>query len=72
MSKDMQKVSKWWRVPIALSFVLGFVPAMYAMLGAFYGLSDQFARGLGALCIVLAVIWMPALIALGIRRLRAR
>jgi hypothetical protein len=68
----MQKVRKGWKVPVALSFMLGFVPAMYAVLGAFYGSADQVGGGLGVLGAVLVAIWMPALIVFGIRRNRAR
>jgi hypothetical protein len=70
--RDMQKVRKWWRVPVTLSWMLGFVPAMYAVLGAFYGFGNHVAAGLGVLSVILVAIWTPALIVLGIRRLKAR
>jgi hypothetical protein len=68
----MQKARVTWRVPVTLSFVLGFMPAAYALLGAFYGFGDRVAAGLGVLCIVLVAVWTPALVVFGIRRSRTR
>jgi hypothetical protein len=68
----MRKVRSIWRLPVTLSFVLGFVPAMFALLGAFYGFGDNVLGGLVVLCIVLLLIWAPALVVFGVRKLKAR
>jgi len=68
----MQKVPEWWRLPRALSFFLGFTPAMYAVLGALYGFGEKVTGGLVVLVVVLVLIWLPAFIALGIRHLREK
>jgi len=71
----MKKERKWWKVPVILSAVLGSTPVMFMVIGILYAHILGWQRvvgGLVMLIFILSAIWIPAFIALGIRKLKRK
>ena len=63
---------KWWKVPVILSAVFGFVPLMFIWMSGLYGQSQGMMAGLVVLLLLEGGTWLTAGIVMGVRRLRGR